>query len=64
MKRERGKLPGDFSFARGHQNPEEKTLIDLARKGGDDLLHVINRLLNDGSKKAEDQAEMIFDRFA
>jgi len=55
---------GTFTFSEGFKTPEGKTLIDLARKGGDDLLHVVNRLLKSESEVAHDMAEELFDKFA
>jgi hypothetical protein len=55
---------GWFSFADGFVKSEPKTLIELASKGGDHLLHVISVLLNSGSEKAEAMAEALFDTYA
>ena len=55
---------GWYSFASGLQVPEVKTLVELARRGGDDLMHVINVLLNSGSQTAEIMAEDLFDTYA
>jgi hypothetical protein len=55
---------GWFSFADGFVFPEQKTLAELASKGGDHLLHVVNVLLNSGSEEAESLAEALFDAHA
>ena len=55
---------GTYSFAEGWRVPAPISLLDLAAKGGDDLLHAINLLLNDGSKESERLAEDLFDRYA
>jgi len=55
---------GWFSFADGFKIPEPKTLAELASKGGEHLLHVINLLLNSGSEEAEIMAEVLFDTYA
>ena len=57
-------LSGTFSWASGWTKPGEKSLVELARNGGDDLLHVISVLLKDGSEDAEIMAEELFDAYA
>jgi hypothetical protein len=55
---------GVYSFANGLQVPEVKTLRELAQQSANDLLHVVNRLLNDGSESAVALAEELFDAYA
>jgi hypothetical protein len=55
---------GWYSFARGLELPSPKTLVELAAKGEDDLLHVVNVLLNNGSDEAVAYAEELFDTYA
>lgn len=55
---------GTYSFVDGWRIPEAKNLMELAAKGNDDLLHVINILLKQDSKEAEDLAEVLFDRYS
>jgi len=57
-------LAGTFSWASGWTKPGEKSLVELARNGGNDLLHVISILLKDGSEAAENIAERLFDDYA
>ena len=53
-----------FSFAHGHEWPKVYTLAELACKSDNDLEHVINRLLRDGSEAAEEIAELLFELYA
>ena len=55
---------GTYSFADGLKVPEVKTLREIARRGGDDLLHVINVLQRSDSEEAEILAEELFDAYA
>jgi len=52
---------GWWSFARGLEVPEEKTLAELAARSEKDLLHVVNVLLANGSEEAVEMAERFFD---
>ncbi len=55
---------GTYHFLTGWQIPDPKSLRELASLGGNDLEHVINRLLRDGSEEAELMAEELFDRYS
>ena len=52
---------GEFSFAGGLKVPSLISLARLACKSDNDLEHVINILLNEGSENAEVMAERLFD---
>jgi hypothetical protein len=52
---------GEFSFAEGLKVPSLIGLAQLACKSVNDLEHVINVLLNEGSEEAEVIAERLFD---
>ena len=54
---------GWFSFTRGLQVPEVRTLEEQARKGGDHLLNAIGRLIRNGSDEAYDFAEKLLDTY-
>ena len=55
---------GTYSWVDGLKIADCKSLRDLARKGGSDLLHVINILLKNDSDEAEDLAEELFELYA
>lgn len=52
---------GEFTFAEGLKVPSLIGLAELACKSHNDLEHVINILLNEGSEEAEDMAERLFE---
>jgi hypothetical protein len=55
---------GMLSWTRGWECAEVKSLRELAAKGGRDLEHSINYLLNLGTDQAEVLAEELFEQFA
>lgn len=55
---------GIVSWTEAFKHAEEKSLLQLARKGGDDLLHVVSVLLNRNDQDAELLAEQLFDLYA
>jgi hypothetical protein len=55
---------GIVSWTDKFKHTEEKSLLQLARKGGNDLLHVVSVLLNRDDADAELLAEQLFDLYA
>jgi len=55
---------GSYSFARGLQVPDARSLEEQARMGGDHLLNAIGRLIRNGSDEALEMGEELLRKYS